>query len=101
MKSQHNVIWLIIGICNISALGWLVNFMDPNYLVSLIMFFIFLFLTVFSITMFITNIVRRSLIVGSGVFVFFLLRFIGLREPLYIILLALSLISLELYFQKR
>lgn len=100
-QTQHNVIWIIVGICSLSGLGWLINTLDPNYLQSLILFFTILFVTVFSITMFITNIVRRSVLLGSGVFVFFLLRFLGLREPVYIILLALSLVSLELYLQKR
>jgi hypothetical protein len=101
MKSGRNIVWLIAGISGLSALGWLINTRDPNYLVSLMLFFLLLFITFGSFAMFVTNIVRRAVLIGSGVFVFFLLRLIGLREPLYIILLALSLASLELYFQKR
>lgn len=101
MKQNRNIAWLLIGICALSGLGWLINTQDPNYLSSLIIFFLFIFVTVFCISMFVTNIVRRSILIGSGAFVFFLLRLLGLREPLYIILLALSLISLEFYFQKR
>ena len=66
-----------MGICGLCGLGWLTNTQDPNYLFSLIIFFLLIFVTVFSITMFVTNIVRRSILIGSGVFVFFLLRLLG------------------------
>jgi hypothetical protein len=93
--------WLIIGICGLSGLGWLINTQDPSYLIPLSVFFLILFITAYSFSYFVTNIVRRSLLLGGGVFVYFLLRFLGLREIWYVILLLICLISLELSLQKR
>lgn len=99
--TNHNVIWLIIGICGLSGLGWLINTQDPDFIVPLGAFFLLISVTAFSLTLFITNIVRRSVLVGGGVFVFFLLRFLGLRDLYYAVLLLACLISLEVYMQKR
>jgi len=101
MQNPRNYLWLIIGICGVSGLGWLINSFDPNYLFPLVIFFLVLFITAFSFTFYITNIVRRSLLVGSGVFVFFLLRFLGLRDWYYFVLLVICLIFVELSLQNR
>ena len=100
-QTQRNYAWLIIGICGISGLGWLINSFDPNYLFPLGIFFLLLIITAFSLTFFITNIVRRSILMGGGVFVFFSLRFLGLRDWYYVLLLGVCLIFVELSFQKR
>ena len=100
-EQPRNYLWLIVGICGISGLGWLINQFDPSYVLPLILFFLLLFLTVFSISFFITNIVRRSVLIGGGVFVFFLLRFLGLREWYYVVLLLILLIFIELSYQNR
>lgn len=101
MQNPRNYLWLIIGICGISGLGWLINSFDPNYLLPLVLFFLLLFITIFSLSFFITNIVRRSILIGSGVFVFSLLRFFGLREWYYALLLIVCLILIELSFQNQ
>lgn len=93
--------WLIAALSGLSALGWLINTQEPDRPIIYFLFFSIIFCTTYSIAFFLTNIVRRSLIIASGVFGFFLLRFSGLREPIYIVLLASCLISLELYLQKR
>jgi len=98
---NKNPSWLIIGFIGISILGWLEKSFDPDSFIIMMMFFIILFLTSVSFTYFATNIVRRSIIIGSGVFGFFLLRYLQLREPFYVLLLVACLISLELYYQKR
>jgi hypothetical protein len=100
-EQPRDIKWLLLGITGICSLGWLTNTQDPNYLFSLITFFLILSITVYSITLFTTNIVRHGLLVGSGVLVLFILRLLGLRDWYYIMLLAVCLISLELYFQKR
>ena len=101
IHKERDIKWLIIGVCGLSGLGWLINTQDPDYLIPLGAFFLILFITAYSFGYFLTNIVRRSVLIGSGVFVFFLLRFLGLREIWYLILLLICLISLELSLQKR
>jgi hypothetical protein len=100
-EPQRNIAWLLVGISGISSLAWLTNTQNPANPIFLLLFFSILFFTVYSIAFFITYIVRRSLLISGGVFLFFFLRYLGLREPLYIVLLAASLISLELSSQKR
>jgi len=100
-EPQRNITWLLVGISGISGLAWLTNTQNPANPIFLLLFFVILFFTAYSLTFFITNIVRRSLLVSGGVLVFFLLRYLGLREPLYIVLLVASLVSLELSSQKR
>jgi len=99
--TPHNVTLLLIGICGLSGLGWLINANDPDSWRIIGAFFVLLFVSTAALSYFATNIVRRSLLIGSGVFGFFLLRFVGLRDIYYIMLLAACLISIELYFQKR
>lgn len=91
----------MIGVCGLSGLGWLINTQDPDYLVPLGTFFLILFITAYSFGYFLTNIVRRSVLIGGGVFVFFLLRYLGLREPIYLILMIICLLSLELSFSNK
>lgn len=98
---RRDIRWLLVGISGLSALGWLINSQNPENPVALILFFLILFVTFFSLTQILTNIVRRSLLVGGGVVGFMLLRLIGLREPWYALLLVAALVSLELSFQKR
>lgn len=99
--TPHNVMWLIIGICAVSGLGFLINAYDPDSWLYIGAFFLLLFLAASAISFFVTNIVRRSLLLGSGVLGIFFLRFLGLRELYYLVLLLLCLISIELYFQKK
>ena len=99
--TPHNVTWLIIGICAVSGLGFLINAYDPDSGLIIGAFFLLLFIAAYAISYFATNIVRRSILLGSGVFGIFFLRFLGLREIYYLVLLLLCLISIELYFQKK
>ena len=100
-QQPKDIKWLLMGITGICGLGWLINTQDPNYLFSLITFFLILSITVYSLTLFTTNIVRHGLLVGGGVFVFFILRLLGLRDWYYIMLLGFCLTSLEYYYQNR
>jgi hypothetical protein len=98
---QHSYGWLVVGICGLCGIGWLINTLDPDYLLSLVLFFPLLLITLVSVMYFITNIVRRSLLIGGGVFVFFFLRFLGLRDWFYVVPLVVFLVFIELSYQNR
>lgn len=100
MKKERNVVSLLIAITSLSAIGWLTHTHPPDTNRVIGLFFL-IFLTVVSCTLFYTESRRRALLMGIGVIVFFFLRLIDLREPIYLILLAASLISLEVYLNKR
>lgn len=101
MKKERNIAWLVTGICGICTLAWFMNSHTPDSVTTLSIFFMLVFITTYVFTFFVANIVRRSIFVASGVVGFLLLRLVGLREPIYIILLIASLISLELYLNKQ
>ena len=100
-RVDHNYVWLVAGICGLSGIGWLVNTQDADQLHSQLLFFVTMATTACCISMFLLNNVRHSLFICVGVLGFFLLRYFGLRELLYPVLLLLCLFSLELSTQKR
>lgn len=100
-RQPRNSWWLFIGLIGTSVLGWFTNTFAPQTIVIRILFFFIVLATVTSLSLYLLNNVRRSLWMGLGITGFLLLRYLGLREPLYVVLLIASLISLEVFFQKR
>lgn len=99
-KPELRLAWLVIGIVGISAIGWLINSYTPNgYAIT--GFFFVLFVTAATLAFFITNNKRRAFLLSGAVVAFFLLRILKLREPIYLLLLVASLLSLEVYLKKR
>lgn len=95
-STPRNTAWLIVGIATLCAVGWLVNTTPPDSTFSVWMLFILITVAVYTISMFIFNRRRHAELITVGVVVLLLLRFIHLRHPLYIILLAAALLSIEL-----
>jgi hypothetical protein len=93
--------WLVVGITGLSLLGWFVNTYPPDSFIRILIFFAILGGTTFCISFFFLKIVRRATIITVGVIVWLLLRYLGLRDWYYPLLLLPILISLEMLFQKR
>lgn len=100
-RPKRNMLWLILGMCGLSVLGWFSNTFPPENMLLLILFFVIITATTFFSSLFLFKIVRRSLLVTIGVAVWLGLRLLGLRELWYPLLLIPCLISLEILFQKR
>ncbi len=100
-RPKRNILWLILGICGLSVLGWFGNTFPPENILLLTLFFVIVTATTFFISLFLLKIVRRSVLMTLGVVIWLLLRFFGLRELWYPLLLIPCLISLEILFQKR
>ncbi len=100
-QTPRNTWWLFFGLISLSSLGWIVNTFSPKTFPILILFFLLIGCTATSLSLYALNNVRRALLIGIGVAGFLLLRFLGLREWFYGILLLASLASLEVFFQKR
>lgn len=101
VKKPQNVWLLVAGISELSALGWFINTYAPNSWVLISVLFLFLFAISYCFILFFLNNVRRAGLASLGIVLFFLLRFLNLREPFYLILLLASIISLELYLRKQ
>lgn len=97
----HNPFWLFAGIVGLSVLGWFMHTFAPNSLLLLFFFFTIVGCSAFTLTFFILNNVRRASLITLFVIGIFFLRLLGLRSPIYLLLLLASLVSLELYLRKR
>ena len=73
----------------------------PGSPIIISILFFLVAITVFSGLYYLTNNLRRSIMLCSGVLIFLFLRLIGLHDVYYIALLGGCIFSLELYFQKR
>ena len=93
--------WLILGICGLSVLGWFGNTYQPENIQRLVLFFSIVAVTAFFFSLFLFKIVRRAVLVTLGVIIWLLIRLLGLREFWYPLLLIPCLISLEILFNKR
>jgi hypothetical protein len=100
-RGKRNILWLILGMCGLSVLGWFINTIPPENILLLVFFFVIIAATTFFSSLFLFKIVRRAVLVTIGVVVWFGLRLLGLRELWYPLLLIPCLISLEILFQKR
>lgn len=92
---------LILAISGLSILGWFVNTFTPDTFFRMAFFFLIAAITTFFFSLSILKIVRRAVLVALGVVILLLLRFLGLRDWYYPILLIPVLISLEILLQKR
>ncbi len=94
--------WLfILAVVTFASLIGFTNFFAPATAQLVILFFGLFALGNFFLWQYLLNNVRRALLVTLGVTVFLGLRYLNLRQPFYLILLIASLISLEVYWQKR
>lgn len=100
-ERSRNSWWLFIGLIGIGILSWFISTFPPKELLFRAIFFLIIFFTTTSLSLYVLNNVRRSLWMGLGITGSLLLRYLGLREPFYVVLLLASLISLEVFFQKR
>ncbi len=97
----RNPWWLVLGVSGISLIAWFVNTYPPDSMLRIATFFLLFFLATLLNSLFLFNNVRRGLLVSFGLSIFFLLRMLNLREPLYPILLIITLISLEVLFRTK
>ena len=64
-------------------------------------FLLIFLLSSFLLSLYLLNNVRRAILLSLSLIILLSLRALGLREPVYIVLLVLSLISLEVLFTKH
>ena len=100
-RPQHSVWFLIIGISGISGLAWFVNTYTPDSWQKIVILFTFIATIITSVLLYFLNNVRHIILITGGLLILLVLRFMGLREIIYPLLLAASLLSLELMLKKR
>ena len=100
-KRPRSVWWLVLGITSFSVFAWFVNSFEPISASKLALFFILICVSSFWTLLYLFNNVRRSVLLSLGATTYLLLRYLNLREPLYLILLLACLTSLELLLSKK
>lgn len=98
---SRQIWWLIAGISGICATAATIHTYTPDQFVAVIAFFLLVFVSFYFLMLFLFNTPRRAILVSAGLVIFLILRMLGLREPIYALLLAAALISLELVLQTR
>lgn len=92
---SRNPTTLFLGITGSIALAAYINITPPDTGVSLLGFFILLITTLLLLGMYFIGSLRHTIVLTFSVTLYLILRYIGLRHPLYPILLVASVIALE------
>lgn len=98
---HRSILWLIAAISGISALAWFTNTYTPDSWQLVIIFFALITLITGSLLLYFLKNARHVLLITGGLLILLVLRFFGLREIIYPLLLIASLFSLELMLRKR
>ncbi len=98
-KPTRNIWWLILGISGLSTLGWFTNSFEPTGFLSIGLFLLIIWFSMYSLALFLFSIKRRALLLSLGITIWLILRLLGLRELYYGILLLLVILSLEKLLQ--
>lgn len=96
-KKTHLIIGLIIFT---SLVGLVITFPPQGILLSII-FFILLFTSLFYLLSFVLNHPRRALLLSLGITFILILRALGLRHWLYLVLITSLVLSLNVYLRKK
>lgn len=100
-RPHRSVWWLFMSISGISALAWFTNTYTPDSWQEVITIFVVITIIISSFLLYFLNTMRHILLITGGLLVILILRFWGLREVIYPMLLIASLFSLELMLRKR
>ncbi len=98
---HRSIWWLIAAISGVSALAWFTNTYAPDSWQMIVIFIALITIIIGSFLLYFLNRVRHILLITGGILILLILRLFGLREIIYPLLLAASLLSLELMLRKR
>ncbi len=101
LRSHRSVWWLFMSISGVSALAWFANTYTPDSGQRIMILFVLITIIIASLLLYFLNNVRHILLITGGLLILLFLRYLGLREIIYPLLLVASLLSLELVLRKR
>jgi len=96
---ERNINYLIFSIVALCGLAWFINVVTPDILWMQSIFYVALGIITFCLSMFIFASNKEALLISIGTIIYFLLRSLNLRHPLYLILLIAVLASIRQYTQ--
>ncbi len=98
---HRSIWWLIAGISGVSVLAWFTNTYIPDSWQMIAIFIALITLIIGSFLLYFLKNARHVLLITGGLLILLALRLFNLREIIYPLLLAASLLSLELMLRKR
>lgn len=100
-KKERDPLALFIGLSGLIATAAYVNIIAPDSLVSLLGFFVILGVASTSLGIYLFRHTRHAWLVSGGIVLYLILRLIGLKQPLYAVLLIASIIALEFLWKEQ
>lgn len=94
---ERNINYLIFSIVGSSGLAWFINAVSPDIVWMQCAFYVILGIIMFCIGMFIFASKKESFLLSVGSIVYFFLRSLNLRHPIYLVLLIAVLVSVRQY----
>lgn len=94
-KKQRNPFMLFTGLTGLIGLSAYVNIVPPDSFMSLTGFFLLFIIAVTALLFYVMQHMRHAMLISAGMTIYLILRLLGLRQPLYAVLLLASIIALE------
>jgi len=99
-RFQFDTRWFLASLIFISGLGAYVNLLSPQSTIAVAGLLLIIAGIIFCCGMFLTKSIRRALLYATGVIIYLTLRFIGLREWYFPLLLSITVLSTDAYFTR-
>lgn len=100
-RYRKNLIWLImLDIILWTLLAGIVYLIEPSTILIVPLFFIVLFLAlILTLSLLLSN-TRRGVLSSVGIFIFVILRYLGVGNILNLVLIASIVIAMEFYLSR-
>src|SRR3989344_9441651 len=95
LPKERNPLLLFLGITGIIGLSAYVNIVTPDSLFAIVGFFLLLGASLGLLGLYAFRRKRHAILLAVGMTLYLALRYLGLKHPLYAILLTASVIALE------
>lgn len=98
---ERNINYLIFSIIGLCGLAWFITGVSPDILWMQGIFYAALGIIMFCLGMFVFASKKEAFLISIGSIVYFILRSLNLRHPLYLLLLVAVLSSINVYYNKQ
>ncbi len=95
LKKERNPLILFLGLTGLIVMSAYVNIFPPDSLTHILIFLVILAVSLGLLCSYVFRKTRHTVLITLGVMLYLVLRYFGLRHPLYAVLLFASIIALE------
>lgn len=95
LPKARNPLLLLAGLTGSIVLSAYINIVPPDSPLVLIGFFVLVAFSIGSLCSYLFKNMRHAMLIAGGVSVYLVLQLLGLRHPIYAVLLVASIVALE------